>query len=263
MVDLTYFRNYIEEFARLGGAKALEMFGNHGSVKVKAHTNDVATQADIEVNQLIVNRIKEVFPEHGIISEELGVDGADRDYVWIIDPIDGTLNYKTGIPQFAVLIALQFEGVTFLSCVYIPTSDSCYIAELGNEAKLNGKTIRCSRTAGLANSLGLTYATLDLERVELFQKVFAVQGNSKIKISSMGATAVNIAYVADGTRDWLFCGDTGEIWDYEPTILLLREAGCLVTTSSGEEWEHGKGNFIAANPSLHAELLELFKEEAV
>lgn len=259
MVDITGFRNFIEELARLGGAKALEMFGNHGSVVVKAHTNDVATQADIEVNQLIVNRIKEVFPEDGIISEELGVEGADRDRVWIIDPIDGTLNFKTGIPLFAVLIALQCNGVTILSCVYIPTMDACYIAELNKGATLNGKPIRCSRTLSLANSLGLTYASLDAERVELFQKVFAAQGNSKIKISSIGATAVNIAYVADGTRDWLFCGDGGGIWDYEPTLLLLREAGCLVTTLSGEEWEHGKGIFIAANPTLHAELLKLFQ----
>ena len=259
MVDIYRLRRFIKELAYLGGAKAREMFGNHGSVEVKSHTNDVVTQADIEVNKLIVNKIMEVFPDHGTISEELGYQGADREYVWIIDPIDGTLNFKTGIPLFAVLIALQHKGVTILSCVYFPILDQCYVAWLNNGATLNGKPIQCSSTSDLANSLGLSYATLDEARVRLTEDLFTRHGESEIKIASMGATAVNMAYVADGKRDWLFNGDNGGIWDYEPPVLLLREAGCLVTTLDGKHWEHGKGNFIAANPKLHAELLKLFE----
>lgn len=253
-------KSFMVEMAREAGKVALEMFGNHGKIEIKAHDLDLVTEADKKVNDLIVNRIRSKFPDHGIISEEMGEENSNLENIWIIDPIDGTLNYSRKIPLFVVLITFRHKDIVQLCCVYDPTHNDMYIAEQGKGAWLNDTPIHCSQNTELDLSLGITNDSLAGPRIKFLLNLQKnVSSSNKLWASAYGATGINCAFVADGRRDWYLCRGNGGLWDYAGTILLLRESGCIVTDLNGNDWEYGMGEFLAANPQLHTKLLPLLQ----
>lgn len=240
------------------GQFAAQRFNERKQVTVKSGPLDLVCDVDQDTNRLLVKRIKKEFPSHGIISEEMGIHGADREFVWVIDPIDGTLNYIRGVPNYGVIVSLRQKEETRMGCVYVPTTGEIFYARKNKGSYRNGARINCSDHKTLRYSLGFTNDSLSQMRMDFVNKLGQNPNANDIWASSNGCTAISCAQVAQGVKDWYVCSGSGKIWDYDATVLLMREAGCLVTNTSGKPWEHGDGAFIAANHVLHKELIELF-----
>ena len=252
---------FIQDVAREAGDAVLKRFGKDGIHYMKSEFRfDAVTKADLLSEKMIISRIKRAFPEHGIISEERGAVQEGTKYVWIIDPIDGTLNFASGIPMFGVMLCLVSDGDVKLSVIYLPAMKELYFAKAGKGAYLNGKKIRCSQRTKLHHSFGLGSTSVTQTRTELFLKrVFtAGAGGTYIQYGSFNSMSSNACFVAAGRRDWIV-PLVGSLWDFAPAYLLLKESGCKVTDTEGRKWRLGVQGFVAANPRLHKQLLKLTK----
>ncbi|QQS23045.1 inositol monophosphatase [bacterium] len=241
------------------GRLTRKMFGNFGEVCEKSGSLDLVTEADKKSNELFYNRIKKMFPDHGIVSEEIPAEGIDNEYVWVIDPLDGTLNYRTGVPCYAIIAALKHKGQTLYGAVYDPIHNEMFFAEKGKGAFKNGSPTNCSAHDTIRDSIGLTNDSISFLRKDFFNKILEVVQEKSAWASSLGCTGVSCNYIADGRKHWYICSGGGGVWDYAGTVLLLEESGCLVTDLKGEPWETGTGPFVAANPILHKQLIEITK----
>ncbi len=254
-------QNFIKEIAREAGDIVLKKFGKIGVKYTKRDATDVVTEADEASNELLVNRIKKHFPAHGIISEEQPKFQPDADYVWIIDPLDGTRNYSTGTPLFGVLIGLAYKNIMQLATIFDPVHDEMFFAERGGGAFLNGKPIACSKRAELKHSFGCLNTHWSANRIDWLKKVIHAAEMSDFWTSGFGSVAISSAYVAAGRRDW-YCGFGASLWDYAATSLVLSESGCLVTNAAGEPWRLEHCELVAANPALHPTILKMIGNTA-
>ncbi len=250
---------FIQQVTREAGAAVLKRFGKDGLHYSKsAHRSDAVTKADLLSDKLITSRIKKRYPEHGIISEESGSYKIDAEYVWVIDPIDGTLNFSLGVPMFGIMVCLTRRRKVVLSAVYLPVFDEMFFATSGKGAFLNGKKIHCSRVPGLNDSVGVGPMSLRGRSLRFFRALLSEAKQKRIVMGPLGSMAVNACYVACGRRDWMI-GLLGQTHDFAPVSLILKEAGCKVTDTKGKPWKFGTLEMVAANPRLHKELLKLTK----
>lgn len=230
-------------------------------IEQKKHALDLVSNADKLASVTFIENVLSKFPDHGYICEEGGKYNEYKDWVWIIDPLDATLNFIKGMPDYAVIIGLQYQGQTVAGCVYVPSRNELYHAELGEGAFLNSQQIKCSNHNTIANSLGLTNDTVTNGRINYLNQLRQYAPKSKFWASSLGCTGTSSAYIAEGRKDWYLCSGGGGIWDYAGTIFLLQESECVVTAPDGGPWKHGDGAFIAANPVLHKQLVKAFTFE--
>lgn len=235
-----------------------DLFRRHTQTEQKKGPLDLVTDGDKKANRYFIEQILKKFPEHGVISEEEADFNTDAEFVWVIDPIDGTLNYQRGIPSYAVITAIRKNGEPILGCVHNPLTADTYVAKKNKGAYHNGVPIKCSNKKDLVDSIGYTNDSLSKFRLDFLNKLYAQVPDKRVWASANGCTALSCAQVAEGSKDWYVCSGGGSVWDYEGTVLLLREAGCLVTNTQGKEWKFGDGPFIAANPTLHRQLMTLF-----
>jgi myo-inositol-1(or 4)-monophosphatase len=255
---------FIQDITKEAGKKALGMFRRFGADYYKSENLlDVVTKADIASERILMDRIRRKFPHHGIISEESAFERQHADYVWIIDPIDGTFNFSTGVPLWSVLVALTYKKKVVMSAVYLPITDELFFAKKGKGAYLNGKRIRCSRTAGWKRSIGGGPSNLGKKNSHLFLKQFIKDvGGQNAILQSLGGTGIYAAYVSSGRRDW-YAGFHAHVWDYAANALLLQEAGCKVTGPDGKPWKLDDQGLIAANPKLHRSLMRIIKKAKI
>ena len=250
--------DFIQRVARKAGKYVLSRFGKDREHKVKEHMWDVVTKADLASERIILSAIKKKYSDHGIISEESGNLNEEAEYLWTVDPIDGTLNFATGVPLFGVMIALVRKGEVILSVVYLPSSDELFFARAGKGAYLNDKRIHCSDATDLNKTFGMGSTSLRSRTAVFLKRVLAASDRGRMMYSSFGCMGVNACYVASGRRDWIV-PLVGSIWDYAPAYLLLKESGCMVTDTSGKPWKFGVLEMVAANPVIHRQLLKLTK----
>lgn len=239
---------------------ALKLLGKEGSAYSKSEGRwDVVTKADLLVEKKIISAIKKKYPAHGIIAEESGRLNQNAEYVWIVDPIDGTLNFSLGIPMFGVMVCLTQKQKVILSAIYIPATKELFFAKEGKGAYLNGKRIHCSRVSTLDHTVGATSASLRGKVAAFFKNLMKAAKKNEIMLGSLGSIAVNACYTACGKRDWIVGLVGGVPHDFAPPYLIMKEAGCKVTNSRGELWTLKDQGFVAANPVLHKQLLKLTK----
>jgi myo-inositol-1(or 4)-monophosphatase len=252
--------SFIQKLAKEAGAAVLKRFGKDGLHYAKsAHRADAVTKADLLADKLITSRIKKRYPTHGIIAEESGIYQSDAEYVWVIDPIDGTLNFSLNVPLFGVMICLMRRKKVVLSAVYIPVSKELFFAQAGKGAYLNGKKTHCSRIADFGRSFGVGSMSLRARFAEFMRRISSVaEQKHNMMYGSFGSMVHNACYVACGKRDWMV-SMSGQNHDFAPISLILKESGCKVTDTKGRPWEFGKLEMVAANPRLHKELLKLTK----
>ena len=251
---------FIQKITKEAGAAVLKRFGKEGVHYAKSsHRADAVTKADLMSDKMITSAIKEHYPTHGIIAEESGAHNVDAEYVWVIDPIDGTLNYSLGVPMFGVMVCLMRRKKVVLSAVYLPVRNEMFFAKQGKGTFLNGKKVHCSRTMDFGRSFGVGSMSFRTKFVK-FMKKFADVADRKhnMMYGAFGSMADNACYVACGKRDWMV-SMSGQNHDFAPISLLLKEAGCKVTDAKGRPWKFGALEMIAANPKLHKELLKLTK----
>lgn len=249
---------FIQDLAREAGDMVLKRFGKDGMHYMKSkHIFDVVTKADLRADKLITSRIKKKYPTHGIIAEESGVWNEGAEYIWVIDPIDGTLNFSKGIPIFGVMICLLHRGKVVLSVINMPATKEFFFAKANGGTFLNGKRVHCSKQSVLDESFGFGSARMRGRNAMFLGNVIR-QKKYNIQFSSFACMAANACYTAAGRRDWSV-SLSGQVWDFAPAYLMIKESGCTVTDTKGNPWKFGMREMVAANPRLHKELLKLTK----
>ncbi|MDO8559747.1 MAG: inositol monophosphatase family protein [bacterium] len=235
-------------------------FGRSGVKYTKENRADVVTEADLAANRLLVQAIKKKFPSHGIVSEEQPDWQKDAEYLWLVDPLDGTRNFSTGTPLFGVMVAVAKNGVLQHAAIADPPNGKLYLAHRGRGATCNGKPVHCAATKDWVYSYGCTGAGLRANKLASLQRLIASAAREPLWLSMFGSAAVAAMYVADGRRDWAFSRSSGGVWDYAAGVLLMEEAGCTVTDMDGKPWTLASTSLVAAVPALHAKLLSLVRE---
>ena len=217
------------------------------------------------VNTSPINTIRSNFPEHGFISEEGEAKDTSSDYTWIIDPLDGTVNYIHKYRLFGTSIALSHRGEIVLGVVYNPCVDEMFTALKGNGAFLNEERIQVSTTSRLDECLlvmGFPYKR-DSESFISSIKRFTRLVRDGQALRRDGSTALDLCHVACGRFDG-FCVAGNEIWDYAAGILIVTEAGGKVTDFQGSEFNinDGRNEVLATNGHVHDMILSSFQEES-
>lgn len=251
---------FIQKVAVEAGRVVYKRFGKDKAEYMKSDNAwDLVTKADLMSEKIIVSQIKKKYPEHGILAEESGAVNHKAEYVWHIDPIDGTMNFSLGVPLFGVMIALARNKQVILSAIYLPMTKELFFAKEGKGAFLNGKRVHCTTKKNLERSLGVGQLKTSGRPAKFIRNILDYVKGHRLVLNSFGCMSVNVCYVACGRRDWSVALD-GAVHDFAPPYLLLKESGCKVTDTKGKPWKLGTGGFVAANPSLHKQLLKLTKD---
>ncbi len=224
----------------------------------KKSKNDFVTEVDRMVEQEIIQVIKYAYPDHGIIAEESG-EQKGNDYTWIIDPLDGTTNFLHGYPQYAVSIALKRKGKTEVGVVYDPLRDELFTAEKGGGAMLNNRRIRVSKQTDLSTALlGTGFPFKYPQHLEAYMSMFKSLTPTTAGIRRAGSAALDLAYLSAGRLDGFWEIGLKE-WDFAAGILLVQEAGGVVTDFSFNDRYVKSGNIITGNPRMHQAIYQMIE----
>lgn len=254
------FLNTAVKAARRAGDTAMRYAQRVHELDVRSKSrNEYVSQVDLAAEQAIIETIHERYPQHGILGEESGRQGNDE-YLWIIDPLDGTTNYLHGFPMFAVSIGLQVKGRMQVGVVYDPSRQELFTAIRGVGAQLDGKRIRVDRNRSLEGALigtGFPYREND-RWMEQYLNQFRAVMQVAADIRRPGSAALDLCYLAAGRMDgfWEF---GLQPWDTAAGSLILREAGGMISSMTDDGDYLETGNIIAGAPKVHAELEKLLK----
>ncbi|MDW5443337.1 inositol monophosphatase family protein [Polaromonas sp. SM01] len=228
------------------------------SVRISAkQTNDFVTEVDHAAETVIIETLLTAYPGHGILAEESGSEhGAkDSEFVWIIDPLDGTTNFIHGFPFYCVSIALAVKGKVEQAVVYDPTRNDIYCATKGRGAYVNDRRIRVAKRTRLQESListGFPYRPGD--KLKPYLNMLGEVMSQCAGVRRPGAAALDLAYVAAGFTDGFF--ETGlQPWDVAAGSLLVTEAGGLIGNFTGESEFLEQGECVAGNPRIYGQLV--------
>ncbi|MGL4994813.1 MAG: inositol monophosphatase family protein [Deefgea sp.] len=223
----------------------------------KGH-NDFVTEVDRAAEQAIIETILEAYPNHAILAEESGKRG-NSEYVWIIDPLDGTTNFLHGFPQYAISIALEHKGVITQAVVYDPNRNDLFTATRGVGAFLNDRRIRVSKVRDLSDALvGTGFPYTKFNNLENYLNIFRDMAQKAAGVRRPGAAALDLAYVACGRFDGFFVFDL-KLVDIAAGTLLVQEAGGLVTDLNGEEKFLESGDVLCGTPRVFGQMLSLIR----
>ena len=235
-----------------------------GGFKVRSkRMNDFATQVDDAAEQAIIDIVRKAYPDHAIHAEESGElsgsSAAGAEYVWIIDPIDGTTNFIHGFPQYCVSIGIRHRGAMAHAVVYDPVANELFTASKGGGAYLNDRRIRVSTLTRFGDALvGTGFPFKELTRVDLYLNQLRNLMERSSGVRRAGAAALDLAYVACGRLDAFW--ELGlSPWDIAAGALIIQEAGGLVGDLDGEQGFLEKGDVCAASPKIFTSLLQALK----
>lgn len=218
--------------------------------------NDFVTEIDKRAEEEIINTLLTAYPEHGILAEESGYTNKDAEYLWIIDPLDGTTNYMHGFPHYAISIALKKGNIIEQAVIYDPVRQDLFTATRGKGATLNNRRLRVSRQRKLEGAfLGTGFPFKNNANIEPYLDIFRDIFSSTSGVRRAGAASLDLAYVAAGKLDGFF--EIGlKPWDLAAGLLLIQEAGGVVTDFTNDHEYFKSGNVVCANPNMHRVLLE-------
>lgn len=218
---------------------------------------DLVTEADLQSEALIIDGIVRRFPDHGILAEEKGISNGDADYLWIIDPIDGTTNYAHSFPIYAVSIGLEYKGEVIVGVVYDPNLDELFTAEKGRGAYLNGHPITVSEVDDLNRSLLATgFPYTFREDPSFILKCFSEFSLRSQGIRRAGAATIDLVALACGRFDGYW--EQGlKPWDMAAAGLIALEAGAKITTLTGDRFDIRNPQIVASNALIHDQMLEV------
>jgi len=221
--------------------------------------NDYVTEVDKQAEAVIIDTLLKAYPKHAILAEESGTRGKS-DYVWIIDPLDGTTNFMHGFPHFAVSIALQHKGKLQQAVIYDPFRQELFTSSRGDGAYLNDRRIRVSKRKNLDGALlGTGFPFGESANIDRFIKTCRILMPLTAGIRRAGAATLDLAYIACGRLDgfWEF---GLKPWDIAAGALLIEEAGGLVSDIKGGDSYLESGNVLTAAPGIHEAMLSLLDD---
>jgi myo-inositol-1(or 4)-monophosphatase len=224
--------------------------------------NDFVSEVDHAAEDAIISVLHEAYPSHGFLAEESGERDSTAEYVWCIDPLDGTTNFLHGLPQYCVSIALLHRGAAEQAVVFDPHRNELFTATKGAGAYLNDRRIRVSKTDRLDNALiGTGFPFKQVTNIDDYLRMLK---NMMVTVSGVrrpGAAALDLAYVASGRYDGFW--EIGlSPWDMAAGALLVREAGGLVGDLAGGEKYLENGRIVASNGKLFASILKTLHAKA-
>jgi myo-inositol-1(or 4)-monophosphatase len=243
------------ESARAASKVILE-FSKHDIQYSMKSMRDIQAQADLAAENIIIANIKKYFPEHSILSEEAGAETKQSEFLWVIDPIDGTINFSRHIEEYCVSIALTFKGEIILGVIYQPETDKLYVAEKSKGAYLNGKKINVSTESELINCI---MATDNSSKTESRQDNFDILSRictSVRHVRIFGSCALHLGRLAEGQIDFYYKTNFN-YWDFAAGIIIVQEAGGKVSDLEGNEVDENSTSLVAANTSIHDKVLDL------
>ncbi len=225
---------------------------------------DFVTSADKRTEKILISELQKAHPEYGIVTEESGIiNKSNIKNRWIIDPIDGTMNFLNGIPQFAISIGYEEEGEIKSGVIFNPIANEMFCAEKGNGAYLNNSRIRVSNKKKIKDALIVTGGPKGASKIK--DKIFNEYINVSKNVSSVrkfGSAALDVAYVACGRFDGYWQREIS-YWDIAAGIIILKEAGGFVTFFEEETNFPLKKNILATNSNIHEELKGLINKKDI
>jgi myo-inositol-1(or 4)-monophosphatase len=249
-----------EQTAVKAAYKAAEIlrsrFGNISRVR-KKDAVEIVTEADTESEKEIISAIRARFPEHSILGEESGLQDDGSDFRWVIDPLDGTVNFAHQVPIFCISIALTYREDTLLGVILNPVDGQLYTALRGQGARLNSRPIRVSTTTAVSESLLVTGFPYHIQQE--FESIMTRYGKclkTARGIRRLGSAALDLCYVACG-RFEAFWEQGLKPWDTAAGALIASEAGAAVTTFSDQPYKLGDHEILVTNGRIHQEMLGL------
>ena len=248
------FLQAAEEAARRAG-HVLRAWSSKFTVREKSRSN-LVTEADFAAQEVIHNFLKGRYPQHGFHGEEgLNEVRPDSPYRWVVDPLDGTTNYVHGFPYFAVSIGLEFEGRLVVGAIYDPTRDEMFLAARGSGATLNRRPLHKSDVTELGQAMVVASLPVATHPDDIAVKRFLRMLPHAQTVQRTGSAALNLAYVAAGRLD-AFWSTSLKPWDMAAGVVLVEEAGGLVTRVDGGPFQLEEPNLLATNGSgIHQELM--------
>ena len=221
--------------------------------------NDFVSEVDRRAEEIIIQTLLEAYPGHAILAEESGREHGARhsEYVWIIDPLDGTTNFLHGLPVYAVSIALAHRGQVQQAVVYDPTRNDLFFASKGRGAYLNDRRLRVSKRPRIADALiGTGFPFRKGDNFKRYVKMFEEVMQSCAGLRRPGAAALDLCYVAAGHYDGFF--ETGlNPWDVAAGSLMITEAGGLIGNFTGESDYLYQREVVAGNPKVYGQLVQI------
>lgn len=244
--------------ARLAHEVQLKGLRDGTTIHTKASPQDLVTAADVESERVIAQTVAEAFPDHNLMGEEGGDRGKTNDWVWVVDPIDGTTNYSRHIPYFSTSIAVYHRGQPVVGLVANPVVGETFFAVEGQGAFLNDAPIRTSSVTDLSQALMITGFYYDRGRnIELtLEAIHGFYDYNIMGIRRFGSAALDLCYLAAGRADAYF--EIGlNAWDFAGGAFIAQQAGAVVTDAAGGPLTLAKSYVVAGAPGIHGKMLEV------
>ena len=259
MSQLNQYKKIAIKAAKAAGIYLLKNFyRNHRDRATLKFKHEIATKADFGAEKIILNIIKKEFPDHQILSEEAGKNNKKLDFLWVVDPLDGTTNYSMQNPIFSISLGLFYKKEIVLGVVFAPMLRELYVAEKNKGVTLNGKKIRVSGTRDFHKSL-LTFChghrEKDIRRAIKACNFFKLKG---FDTRQLGSAALEMAFVTGGRTESIMIPGAHP-WDVAAGTLLVREAGGKVTDFKGKDWNLKSRDMLASNGKIHKHLLKFLR----
>src|SRR4051812_46142261 len=221
--------------------------------------NDFVSEVDHAAEDAIISVLRDAYPTHGFLAEESGFHDKEAEYLWIIDPLDGTTNFLHGVPQYCVSIALMHKGSPNQAVIFDPNRNELFTASKGVGAYLNDRRIRVSKTDKFEGALvGTGFPFKQVEHIDDYLRMLKNVMSAASGVRRPGAAALDLAWVACGRMDAFW--ELGlSPWDMAAGALLIQEAGGLVADPTGEQDFLASGDVCAATPKMFTQFLQALK----
>ena len=241
-------------------------FGELENLQVSAKgPGDFVSSADKRTEKIIIEELMKVNPNYGIITEESGIHNINnKDNRWIIDPIDGTMNFLNGVPQFAISVGYEENGEIKCGVIFDPIKNEMFYAEKGNGAYLNNSRIRVSNKRKLKDAMIVTGGPKFSSKIKnkIYEEFIKVSQNIDIPIRKYGSASLDLAYVASGRFDGCWQRELN-YWDIAAGLVIIKEAGGFVNFFEEDEKAPLKKNILASNSNIHDELKDLILKKNI
>ncbi len=256
--------NLISKACMKASRSLIRDFGEIENLQVSTKgPGDFVTSADRRTEKILIEELQKAHPEYGIVTEESGIlNQSNTKNRWIIDPIDGTMNFLNGIPQFAISVGYEEKGEIKCGVIFNPITNEMFCAEKGNGAYLNNSRIRVSNKKKLKDSLIVTGGPKGSSTIK--DKIFSEYINVSKKVSNvrkLGSAALDIAYVACGRFDGYWQRELN-FWDIAAGVIILKEAGGFIDFFDQDKQYPLKRNIIASNANINDELKDLILKKS-
>ena len=256
-------KDFVEQIIKEAGELAKSYFKTGITFTTKSHPNDLVTEADVAVSDLLTKRILEKFPDHQITSEEAEVVNPGAQIEWLLDPIDGTRNFANGISWWCQIISIVKDGEPWIGAVYNPIGGEFFYAEAGHGATMNNIPINVAKKTSLDyTTAGFScaragYGPYGTHFARYCDLVTTLIREKNTWLHNFGCI-LDVCYLASGGFDYVV-KNAGLDHDFVGPFLIAAEAGAKVTDSDGNPWRRGRQDVIMANPILHTEVMKLIK----